>query len=205
MTFRARSRRNWAACRICGIWTSAQTTFSGAIPPGLGGLSNLQHLDLDENDVFGPIPPELGGLSDLRHLRLSSNGLSGAIPSELGGLSNLEALYLERNTLSGAIPPELGGLSTLRHLHLDNNALSGAIPTTLLELPLLSFVWATRHHSSREWTSDLCAPAARSSCSGWMASGWSGALSANVGEAFATFGITEEGEGGERWTQRGMG
>ena len=30
-------------------------------------------------------------------------------------------------------------------------------------------------------------------------------LSANIGEAFATFEITEEGEGGERWTQRGMG
>ena len=31
------------------------------------------------------------------------------------------------------------------------------------------------------------------------------ALSANIGEAFATFGITEEGGGGERWTQREMG
>ena len=32
-----------------------------------------------------------------------------------------------------------------------------------------------------------------------------GTLSANIGEAFATSGITEEGGGGERWTQRGMG
>ena len=131
---------------------------SSAIPPGLGGLSNLQHLNLFENDVFGPIPPELGGLSSLRHLRLDKNGLSGAIPPELGGLSNLEVLNLDRNALSGAIPPELGGLSTLQHLHLDNNDLSGAIPTTLLELPLRSFVWATRHYLGREWRGDLCAP-----------------------------------------------
>ena len=51
-------------------------------------------LDLGYNGLSGPIPPELGGLSNLERLNLYSNDLSGAIPPELGGLSNLEGLHL---------------------------------------------------------------------------------------------------------------
>ena len=107
---------------------------SGPIPPELGGLSNLERLNLYSNDLSGPIPPELGGLSNLERLNLDRNELSGTIPPELGGLSSLQRLNLAWNHLSGAIPPELGGLSNLRWLNLSGNALSGAIPPELGDL-----------------------------------------------------------------------
>ena len=103
----------------------------GAIPPELGGLSNLGYLSLVHNALSGPIPPELGGLSNLGYLFLGANDLSGAIPPELGELSNLWYLYLDNNELTGEIPPELGGLEKLARLHLYNNGLSGAIPPEL--------------------------------------------------------------------------
>ena len=114
----------------------------GAIPPELGNLSNLWRLILGYNELTGAIPPELGSLSNLRILVLSNNDLSGAIPPELGNLSNLEWLFLGYNALSSAIPPELGGLSNLRDLRLWQNDLSGAIPPelgNLSNLVLLDF------------------------------------------------------------------
>ena len=107
---------------------------SGAIPPELGSLSNLEQLHLYRNELWGAIPPELGGLSNLEELHLGINALTGAIPPELGNLTNLKWLFLYRNELSGAIPPELGGLSNLEQLHLYSNDLSGAIPPELGDL-----------------------------------------------------------------------
>ena len=110
---------------------------SGPIPPELGGLSNLERLNLYSNQLSGAIPPELGGLSNLRGLYLYSNQLSGAIPPELGGLSNLRGLNLSWNDLSGGIPPELGDLSNLGYLSIGGNDLAGAIPPELGDLPNL--------------------------------------------------------------------
>ena len=110
---------------------------SGAIPPELGDLSSLDALYLHYNGLSGAIPPELGGITGLTSLALSDNGLSGAIPPELGNLSSLDALYLHHNGLSGAIPPELGGLNSLDALYLHDNGLTGAIPPELGDLSLL--------------------------------------------------------------------
>ncbi|CAN0001845.1 unnamed protein product, partial [Ectocarpus sp. 4 AP-2014] len=44
---------------------------------------------------------ELGGLTCLQTLRLESDQLTGAIPSELGGLTCLQTLRLESNQLTG--------------------------------------------------------------------------------------------------------
>ena len=104
----------------------------GPIPPELGGLSNLERLDLGYNGLSGSIPPDLGELSNLRYLHLGYNGLSGSIPPDLGGLSNLEVLnlYLGFGSFSGLIPPELGNLANLRSLYLGTG-LDGPIPPEL--------------------------------------------------------------------------
>ena len=57
--------------------------------------------------MTGEIPPELGGLSNLEWLYLNDNQLTGEIPTELGNLSNLQWLYLGGNLLTGCVPAGL--------------------------------------------------------------------------------------------------
>ena len=106
-------------------------SLTGSIPATLGGLADLQRLDLDENALTGNIPSELGRLRNLRHLYLFGNRLTGGIPHEIGDLGDLEFLYLYDNQLTGGIPSELARLSELRMLLLDNNRLTGGIPSVL--------------------------------------------------------------------------
>ena len=137
---------------------------TGAIPPELGNLSNLQVLYLGlprlisinpeilstppelgnlanlQNQLSGAIPPELGNLTNLRLLALSDNRLSGAIPPQLGNLTNLQMLALDSNQLSGAIPHELGNLPNLQELYLRFNQLSGTIPPELGNLTNLGIL-----------------------------------------------------------------
>ena len=136
---------NWLSNTPIGQWSGVTTDqagrvtylgldfnqLSGAIPPELENLDNLQGLSLHFNQLSGPIPPELGNLANLQYLILGSNQLSGAIPPELGNLNNLQSLGLSNNQLSGPIPPELGNLNNLQYLRLSNNQLSGAIPPEL--------------------------------------------------------------------------
>ncbi len=105
---------------------------AGGIPPELGRLTRLQHLDLTETHVEGPIPPELGGLAALRSLLLGKNDLSGPIPPELWRLANLEYLHLFNNARLGwTLPPELGNLVRLIELDGVNSDLTGEIPSEL--------------------------------------------------------------------------
>ena len=68
-----------------------------------------------EGDVqfFREIPAEIGQLTNLQYLELNNNQLTGPIPSEVGQMSNLQSLTLYFNQLTGSIPPELGQLSSI--------------------------------------------------------------------------------------------
>ena len=107
---------------------------TGVIPPGLGNLTALEHLDLSRNGLAGPIPPELGNLNRLTNLLLFGNALTGQIPVELANLTSLRTLSLGDNQLTGSIPPTLGNLSDLRALLLTDNHLTGPIPPELADL-----------------------------------------------------------------------
>ena len=67
---------------------------------------------LSNESLSGTIPPELGDLSELIHLNLSSNSLTGEIPRGLGGLSNLTEIKLSGNSLTGCIPAALKDVTT---------------------------------------------------------------------------------------------
>ncbi|KAH1260113.1 hypothetical protein AAZX31_02G034400 [Glycine max] len=77
---------------------------SGTLSPGIGNLTNLQSVLLQNNAISGRIPAAIGSLEKLQTLDLSNNTFSGEIPSSLGGLKNLNYLDLSYNNLSGSLP-----------------------------------------------------------------------------------------------------
>ena len=129
----------------------------GAIPPELGNLASLTHLDLGRNALKGEIPAELGNLSNLTHLDLGPNvGLTGPIPAELGNLSNLTHLDISFSTLKGEIPAELGNLSKLEYLSLDwASPLKGEIPAELGNLVNLTHLDLGLNHLTGEIPAEL--------------------------------------------------
>ena len=128
---------DWAGVTVGGAPDRVQELrfyrkgLTGVIPPELGDLTNLTHLELRDNRLTGVIPPELGDLTNLIQLDLADNRLTGAIPPELGDLTDLEDLLLGDNGLTGTIPIALVELTSLKRLHLIGNDLTGVIPPEL--------------------------------------------------------------------------
>jgi Leucine-rich repeat (LRR) protein len=98
---------------------------NGALPD-FGAFTQLQFLDLSDNQLTGPILTDLNNLTLLQTLDLSGNHLTGPIPA-LDNLSQLEKLSLHDNDLTGAMPTSLTQLAQLESLNLSSNHLTGPI------------------------------------------------------------------------------
>ncbi|XP_058187990.1 probable leucine-rich repeat receptor-like protein kinase At1g35710 [Rhododendron vialii] len=109
----------------------------GVIPPTLGNLTQLVHVNLSRTDIGGPIPSSIGNWRNLIHLDLNSNNLNGSIPPEIGNLKNLVEMNLGLNHLQGPIPSSIGNLSALTYLSLCSNQLSYSIPPQIGNLKSL--------------------------------------------------------------------
>ncbi|PNY15003.1 receptor-like protein kinase [Trifolium pratense] len=92
--------------------------------------SNLEVLDLHNNQLLGSIPQDIGNyLSSTYFLSLSNNNLHGSIPDSLCKASQLQVFDFSVNNISGTIPPCLMTMtSTLEVLNLGKNNLTGLIP-----------------------------------------------------------------------------
>jgi hypothetical protein len=106
------------------------------VPPEIGQLTQLQHLNLDVNPLT-TLPPEIGQLTQLQVLYLSSTSLR-TLPSEIGQLINLQALYLLDNQLI-ELPPEIARLTQLQELSLYNNRFT-ELPPEIGQLTQLHFL-----------------------------------------------------------------
>ncbi|KAI9169960.1 hypothetical protein LWI28_020110 [Acer negundo] len=103
-------------------------SLSGSLSPGIGNLTNLQSVLLQNNAISGPIPSTLGKLEKLQTLDLSNNLFSGEIPDSLGALRNLNYLRLNNNSLLGPCPDTLSKIEGLTLVDLSYNNLSGSLP-----------------------------------------------------------------------------
>lgn len=109
-----------------------------ALPDAFAGLRSLQRLHVLSGhgaNKLRALPPSIGALPALRHLDVGYNHELGRLPDSLGGLEQLETLIAPWCGLS-ELPASLGGLRALQRLELHENALS-RWPEALAELPAL--------------------------------------------------------------------
>lgn len=89
------------------------------IPNSVFEKTNLEELNVSNNQLTGAIQAEIRHLQNLRVLNLSNNQMTG-VPAEIGQLENLEILNLSNNQLTG-LPYELGNLKNLKTLYIFGN------------------------------------------------------------------------------------
>jgi Leucine-rich repeat (LRR) protein len=76
----------------------SNNALSGALPGEIRNLTNLESLDVSNNNMTG-IPAEIGQLRRLKSLNYSNNQITG-LPNELGNLTQLEVFDLSGNNVS---------------------------------------------------------------------------------------------------------
>ena len=80
------------------------------------------------NKLSGGLPFNLTNLSNLERLELQDNNLTGELPNFLSRISTLQVLNLRNNSFQGSIPQSIFNLPSLRILDVSNNNLTGEIP-----------------------------------------------------------------------------
>lgn len=146
----------------------AQTPFEySGIPPFIGKLTKLVHLDVSYSLFFGPLQPEVfANLHNVQYLYIGGNSYNSSIPSTVASMKNLLYLYAEYSDiqgdlsflktgmskifelwadknpkLTGSIPSEIGQLITLESLSLTNCGLTGTIPDEIGNLYRMQQMW----------------------------------------------------------------
>ncbi|KAL6196543.1 hypothetical protein ACLB2K_032157 [Fragaria x ananassa] len=99
-------------------------SLNGTILRSLGGLDQLQLLNLSMNHLRGVLPAELSNLKRLEVLDLSYNRLSGPVSGVLVSLKSIKVLNISSNSINGDLS-ELVGLPNLVVFNISNNSFTG--------------------------------------------------------------------------------
>merc|ERR1712013_389788 len=99
---------------------------AGSVPNSLSRLSNLNALELREND-FSWIMMN-NGYSSLGRLDLGENLFSGTIQYDLARLPALEYVVLSGNRFMGGLPPDYSLLAKLHVFDISRNQITGSLP-----------------------------------------------------------------------------
>ncbi len=89
-----------------------------------GGLTSLQRLYLDENELSTLPEDVFDGLTALRWLYLNENDISSLDEDLFDGLTSLQRLYLNENDISSLDEDLFDGLTSLQWLYLNENDIS---------------------------------------------------------------------------------
>ena len=145
----------------------AQTPFEyHGIPPVIGKLTNLVHLDVSYTLFFGPLDDKIfKNLQQVEYLHIGGNSYNSSIPSTIAQMENLLYFYAEyadvegdlsfiknmpkifelwvdkNPKMAGTIPSEIGDLITLESLSLTDSGLTGPIPTEMGNLYRMQQMW----------------------------------------------------------------
>ena len=109
----------WLYTEDLGQWHGVTTDATDA-------AGRVTELDLRDNQLSGALPPELGSLTNLEELYLSNNRLTGVLPAGLASLSGLTDLRLHRNQFGAEFPPGLAALPRLESVTIWENKFTWA-------------------------------------------------------------------------------
>ena len=120
--------------------TLSQNELHGLVPPDIGLLTDLTHVDLSSNHLCGPLPASIGQWQSLEHLILSVDAgrnhcsLNGTIPSTIGNWKGPISVDLSGNDFSGTLPSSLANWNAtrLQKFMLHTNRIEGTIPSYLV-------------------------------------------------------------------------
>jgi len=117
-----------------------QSELVGKVDSAIWSLSNLEALDLRENNFFNQkIPTEIGNLKNLVEFKNSRANFVGTVPTEICMLQKLKNLEIYGNKLNGEIPDCFSNFKNLSRLDIYGNQLTGTIEW-LATLPALEIV-----------------------------------------------------------------
>jgi Leucine rich repeat len=107
----------------------------GVLPNEVCDLVQLQGLSLDHNlYIGGTIPEGIGKLSQLTYIELDENFLGGSIPTAFYQMTQLQAIDLNGNKLTGTLSESIANLHALSVLQVEDNLLFGQLPSALSTL-----------------------------------------------------------------------
>ncbi|KAI3470539.1 hypothetical protein Pfo_027202 [Paulownia fortunei] len=124
----------------------------GSIPPEIGNLSFLVHLNMRDNFFYGPIPPSIFNMSSLEVIVLTNNSLSGNLPVDIcrHSLRRLRVLRLSENKFYGEIPSSLDQCSQLQEISLIYNNFTGNVPREIGNMTRLEALLLTSNNFNEE-------------------------------------------------------
>ncbi|XP_059315375.1 receptor-like protein 9DC1 [Lycium ferocissimum] len=153
-------------CHIQMLDLSLNNFWGSQIPPSIGELASLMHLNLSHSMFEGRIPLKISHLSKLVLLDLfslysnfqsSREGfnmlfrnltkleLESKIPDAFSNFQKLTHLGLHINNFTGPFPSSLMNLTKLEVLCLNDNSLNGPLPFSANELQNLKYVDLSRN------------------------------------------------------------
>ena len=90
-------KKNFRWLKVQVAVNNASYTYSwyGVSHSAAGLHSRVLKLPLSDNRLEGKIPPELGHLTELTHLNLAGNRLSGCVPASLRNVRNNDLSQLD--------------------------------------------------------------------------------------------------------------